>query len=96
MFLSTLAPLLLLPFAVANGVHRLKLKKLPISTNNHPSHEIAYLAEKYGAQSYSQVPLMGAGGAGRRVSCPSNKAGKDLFWTQAESQGGHNVPLSSA
>lgn len=50
--------------------------------------EAAYLAEKYGGVQ-AQVPLMGAGGSGRRV--PQS----DLFRTQEEINGGHNVPLSS-
>ena len=95
MLLSTLTPLLLLPFAAANGLHRLKLNKLP-PTPNHLSYENAYLAEKYAPQSFSQRPFMGAGGAGRRVNCPANNGGQDLYHTQVESQGGHSVPLSSS
>jgi saccharopepsin len=92
----TLAPLLFLPFAAAaDGIHRLKLQKLPPTTNN-PSLESAYLAEKYGLQSTSQVPLMGVGGAGRRISRPSQMDGKELFWTQEAVMGGHGVPLTSA
>jgi hypothetical protein len=94
MLLSALTPLLLVPFAVAGGVHKLKLKKFPLA-NNHPSHETAYLAEKYGSQSLMQVPLMGAGGAGRRMRCPANKDNSDLYWAQTEPLGGHGVPLSS-
>lgn len=77
----------LLPFVAADGLHRLPLKKMP-STASNPSMEAAYLAEKYGGVQ-AQVPLMGAGGSGRRV--PQS----DLFRTQEEINGGHNVPLSS-
>ena len=80
--------LALLPLANAAGVHRLKLKKLPPASNN-PALEGAYLADKYGAS--VQSPLMGAGGAGRRLGRPTSKDGEQLLWTQ----GGHNVPLSS-
>jgi|ERR1700722_5088781 len=90
MLITALAPLLFVPFAAA-GVHRLKLQKLPLTLNN-PSLESAYLAEKYGAPSPSQRPLMGAGGAGRRIAHPEQK---DLFWTQEELKGGHSVPLTS-
>jgi len=72
----------------------LKLHKLPRAANN-PAFETAYLAEKYGAE--SQVPLMGAGGAGRRImpNRPSfNEHGEQMLWTQ-EIQGGHGVPLSN-
>ncbi|KAG9218927.1 hypothetical protein CCMSSC00406_0000959 [Pleurotus cornucopiae] len=77
----------LLPFVAADGLHRLPLKKMP-STASNPSMEAAYLAEKYGGVQ-AQVPLMGAGGSGRRV--PQS----DLFRTQEEINGGHNVPLSN-
>ena len=95
MIFSVLTPLLLLPFASAAGVHKLKLHKLALE-NTNPLLETAYLSEKYGAQ--LQLPLMGAGGSGRqlRVSRPSvNDNGEDLFWTQEMINGGHNVPLSS-
>lgn len=93
MFLSAFATLLLIPFASA-GVHRLKLQKLPSVTPGHQL-ETAYLAEKYGSQvPFQQLPLFGAGGAGRNVQ-PSPK-GDDLFWTQEDLlNGGHSVPLSS-
>jgi saccharopepsin len=99
MIFSVLAPLLLVPLAAADGVHRLKLKKLPPVASN-PAFETAYLAEKYGVQSPSQqLPLMGAGGAGRHVHIgrPGQRGGDDLFWTQEEisNKGGHGVPLSS-
>src|SRR5277367_899765 len=94
MFIRALAPLLALPFVAADGIHKLKLKKLPLSISN-PSLEGAYLAEKYGSQSTPQMPLMGTGGAGRRIDNSGRKGGKDLFWTQEEAFGGHNVPLSS-
>ena len=95
MFLSRLAPLLIIPFVAAEGVHKLKLKKLPPAASN-PALESAYLAEKYGGR--SQVPLMGAGiGRNVRLSRPSVEDGEELFWTQDEFSvdGGHNVPLSS-
>lgn len=94
MFLPAFATLLLLPFASA-GVHKLKLQKLPSVAPGHPL-EIAYLAEKYGSSqvAFQQLPLFGAGGAGRKV-LPSPK-GDDLFWTQEDLlNAGHNVPLSS-
>ena len=94
MFLSRLAPLLIIPFVAAEGVHKLKLKKLQPTAQN-PALETAYLAEKYGG---AQVPLMGAGiGRDVRLSRPSVKDGEQLFWTQDEfaAEGGHTVPLSS-
>lgn len=93
MFLSAFATLLLLPFASA-GVHKLKLQKLPSVTPGHLL-ETAYLAEKYGSQlSYQQLPLFGAGGAGRRVRPGPQE--DDLFWTQEDLlNSGHDVPLSS-
>lgn len=98
MFLSRLAPLLLLiPFVAAEGVHKLKLKKVQPTAQN-PVLETAYLAEKYGG--YSQVPMMGAGGSGRniRLTRPThNENGEELVYTQNEfnADGGHSVPLSS-
>ena len=95
MLLSRLAPLVLLPFAAADGLHKLKLKKLAPASSN-PALESAYLAEKYGGR--SQVPLMGSGiGRNVRLSRPSVQDGEVLFWTQDEFnlEGGHNVPLSS-
>ncbi|CCM01585.1 uncharacterized protein FIBRA_03645 [Fibroporia radiculosa] len=95
--LLKVAPLLLLPFvAAANGVHKLKLQKLPQSLGN-PTLETAYLAEKYGGQ--AQMPLVGAGGLGRNMvlARPVHEDGEDLLWTQEEIlvNGGHNVPLSN-
>lgn len=95
MIFSVLTPLLLLPFATAAGVHKLKLHKIK-HENANPTLEAAYLSEKYGGQ--SQLPMLGAGGSGRqlRMSKPStNEEGEDLFWTQEMINGGHNVPLSS-
>lgn len=96
MIFSTLAPLLLLPLVSAD-VHKLKLKKLPRTTSNH-ALESAYLAEKYGG-SIAQNPLMGSGGAGRnvRLARPGQSGDDELFWTQemANSNSGHNIPLSS-
>jgi len=81
----------LLPFVFAARVHKLKLNKVAPALDN-PQLEAAYLAEKYGAPFQPQVPLMGAGGSGRRVS----KDGDDqLFWTQEQLKGGHGVPLSN-
>ncbi|EIW76137.1 Asp-domain-containing protein [Coniophora puteana RWD-64-598 SS2] len=92
MLLSAIAPLILLPFASA-GVHKLKLQKLPQITPGH-THETTYLSHKYGGQVAQQVPLMGAGGAGRNFR-PSPHD-DDLFWTQEVAvEGGHTVPLSN-
>ncbi|KAH7887707.1 aspartic peptidase domain-containing protein [Phlebopus sp. FC_14] len=94
MLLSAFAStLLLLPFASAS-VHKLKLQKIHQVAPGH-ALETAYLAEKYGLQTpYQQLPLMGAGGAGRSIR-PTPKD-DDLFWTQDELlNGGHNVPLSN-
>jgi saccharopepsin len=87
------AVFLILPFVVADGLHKLKLHKLPPAASN-PALETAYLAEKYGIGT-TQIPIMGAGGAGRRFARPSMKNGEDLFWTQEELTGSHRVPLSS-
>jgi len=89
--------LALIPFAsVAARVHHLKLQKLPPSVAN-PQLESAYLAEKYGApQPESQMPLMGAGGAGRRFDRPSHDGEETLFWTQQQQgDSGHSVPLTN-
>ena len=93
MFLSPLF-LALLPFVAASGGHRLKLQKIPSAASN-PDLESAYLAEKYGALSQAQFPLIGAGGSGRRVQRPSTRNGEQLYWTQDEIKGGHGVPLTS-
>ncbi|RPD67163.1 endopeptidase [Lentinus tigrinus ALCF2SS1-6] len=94
MLLSRLAPLVLLPFVAAEGVHKLKLKKLPPAASN-PALESAYLAEKYGGR--SQVPMGTGIGRNVRLSRPSVQDGEELFWTQDEFtvDGGHNVPLSN-
>ena len=95
MLLSRLAPLVLLPFAAAEGVHKLKLKKLAPAASN-PALESAYLAEKYGG--FAQTPLVGSSiGRNVRLARPTVKDGEELFWTQDEftAEGGHNVPLSS-
>ncbi|KAK2466242.1 hypothetical protein APHAL10511_001884 [Amanita phalloides] len=81
--------LALLPLAGAK-VHKLKLNKLPSVVPN-PQLETAYLAEKYGAQ--LQTPILGAGGAGRHLQFDQN--GEQIYWTQEEIQGGHNVPLNN-
>ncbi len=91
MYLSAFAPLLLLPYAAAAGVHKLKLKKLDNGPIN-PSLESLYLAEKYGYHS-NQMPLLGSGGQGRRLGSPPSD---DLYWTQEVINGGHNVPLTSS
>ncbi|KAG1907147.1 Asp-domain-containing protein [Suillus fuscotomentosus] len=92
MLLSAFATTLcLLPFASA-GVHKLKLNKLPQVSPGH-ALETAYLAEKYGAAPYQQLPLMGAGGAGRHIRPPTGE--DDLFWTQEVINGGHDVPLTN-
>ncbi|KAI0346882.1 aspartic peptidase A1 [Trametopsis cervina] len=86
------ALLLLLPF-VAADVHKVQLKKMPrASSDPSPMLESMYLAQKYGGQ----VPIIGAGGAGRKVL--ARPVDSDLFWTQNEQEqlkGGHNVPLSN-
>lgn len=92
MILSRLAPLALLPFAAAGGVHKLKLKKLPQELPHNPALESAYLAEKYGG---GQTPLFGAGGVGRSVRLSRPGEDDSLYWTQDSLKGGHNVPLSS-
>ncbi|KIY49248.1 Asp-domain-containing protein [Fistulina hepatica ATCC 64428] len=80
----------LLPVAVFADLHRLKLKKLPPADSN-PELEASYLAEKYGGR-VQQMPLMGAGGSGRRLKSAD---GQDLFWTQEMLKGGHDVPLTN-
>lgn len=84
----------LLPLVSAGGIHKLKLHKIP-PTSSNPALESAYLAEKYGASTSQQTPLMGAGGSGRHLGRPASKNGEPLFWTQESINGGHNVPLSS-
>jgi len=90
------SPLLLalLPFVTASRLHKLKLQKLPPAANN-PELESAYLAEKYGAPSQLQMPLLGLGGSGRRIERPTTDGNEQLFWTQEELKGGHSVPLTS-
>jgi len=86
--------LLLVPLVAADGLHRLKLKKIaPVAAD--PAFESQYLAQKYGAISQTQLPIMGVGGAGRRFARPEKSDGKDLFWTQETLKGGHGVPLSN-
>jgi len=92
MFLSSLAISLLPLAAQAAGVHKLKLHKLPKSEDSNPLLESAYLAEKYGGE--NQQALFGAGGAGRRFR-PANPNNEQLFYTQEQLKGGHNVPLSN-
>lgn len=86
--LVKLSVLLLVPLVAAGGVHKLKLKKFAPAAFD-PSLEGQFLAHKYGAPSSQQLPLIGAGGSGRRI--PSLGDSKDLVWAQ----GGHPVPLSS-
>ncbi|KAI0254672.1 Asp-domain-containing protein [Lactifluus subvellereus] len=93
MLLPAITPFLLLPYAAAAGVHRLKLKKFDTAPIN-PSLESAYLAEKYGAQVPAQLPLLGSGGQGRRLD--SRPIDDDLYWTQEDIlSGGHHVPLTN-
>lgn len=99
MIFTSITPLVLglLPFvnAAENGIHRLKLKKIPLTTSN-PTLESAHLAQKYGAHAIGQQPLMGSGGQGRFVDRPAKGVnGEDLFWTQDDLNGGHGVPLTS-
>jgi saccharopepsin len=96
MLFTAIVPLLAaLPFAsAANGVHRMKLKKLPAVAQD-PALEAQFLANKYGSAS-PQLPLAGLGGAGRRVV---PKPDDGLLWTQnpgsVVANGGHGVPLSN-
>ena len=94
MIIVTPILLALLPFVAASRLHKLKLQKLPPAASN-PELEGAYLAEKYGAPSQVQMPLLGLGGYGRRVERPNTDGNEQLFWTQEELKGGHNVPLTS-
>jgi saccharopepsin len=55
--------------------------------------EAAYLAEKYGAPSQTQMPLLGLGGLGRVR--PSAGGNEQLYWTQEQLKGGHGVPLTN-
>ncbi|KAI0320807.1 aspartic peptidase A1 [Amylostereum chailletii] len=91
--LLTAFSLFLLPYVAATGVHKLPLKKLPPVVSN-PALETAYLAQKYGGQVPAQVPLVGAGGTGRRLLADN---GDDLYWTQEQAiaNGGHGVPLTN-
>ncbi|KAJ7498884.1 aspartic peptidase A1 [Mycena latifolia] len=84
----------LLPLVFAARVHKLKLNKVAPVLDN-PELEAAYLAEKYSAPAQPQVPLMGAGGSGRRFDRPSKEGDDQLFWTQEQLKGGHGVPLSN-
>jgi saccharopepsin len=93
MILSTLlTPLLLLPYASASsGVHKMKLKKMPVTTASlMPQAESAYLAQKYGGQSVLNTPAL-------RFARPGTQNGDNLYWTQKEDAlgGGHNVPLTN-
>ncbi|KAK7470604.1 aspartic proteinase precursor [Stygiomarasmius scandens] len=89
MLLRLYALVALLPFVVLADVHKLKLSKLP-PTHSNPELESLHLADKYGGSS-RQSPLLGAGGAGRRF----RQGGDDLYWTQQQINGGHNVPLNN-
>ncbi|EAU84813.1 endopeptidase [Coprinopsis cinerea okayama7 len=84
----------LLPFTVAARVHKLKLHKVAPTASN-PDFEVAYLSQKYGSSASVQLPLMGAGGAARRVARPDSRDGEQLFWTQDDLKNGHKVPLTN-
>ena len=90
--LTTLLPLLVLPFVDATGIHRMPLKKLPRTAAPNSAEEAALLAQKYTGQRY----LAGAGGSGRRLATPPNRD-EDLYWTQevVADGSGHPIPLSS-
>ncbi|KAF5333518.1 hypothetical protein D9611_002462 [Ephemerocybe angulata] len=92
MLLSALALAVLPLSATAAGVHKLKLHKLPKAADSNPILESAYLAEKYGGQ--NQQAILGAGASGRRYR-PSTPANEQMFYTQEQLKGGHNVPLSN-
>lgn len=90
----TAAFLLLLPFVSAE-VQRVKLHKLPQTADNR-IHEVAYLAEKYGAGDQLSMNSLDTQ---IRYSRPTHdEEGKDLFWTQDQEvlNGGHSVPLTSS
>ena len=91
MILSALSLFILPLSATAAGVHKLKLHRLPQADTN-PALESAYLAEKYGGQ---QQLLFGAGGTGRRLRPSNSPSSEQMFYTQEQLKGGHNVPLSS-
>lgn len=90
---TALATIALLPLAAHAGVHRMKLQKLPVQSQDGLS-DVAHLAQKYGGQ----VPLAGFGGAGRKVA--TEEKDNSLYWTQNQqdliNKNGHGVPLSSA
>jgi len=93
LFLPTLA--LFFPLVVAaERVHKLKLHKVEQTASN-PQFEAAYLAQKYAANTFNQLPLMGAGGASRRLANPISQDGEQLFWTQEDLNSGHKVPLTN-
>lgn len=93
MIFTTPLVLGLIPLVSAARIHKLKLQKLPPAASN-PALESAYLAEKYGVPAQPQMPLMGAGGSGRRVNS-GVRNDEQLYWTQQELKGGHGVPLTS-
>lgn len=86
MFSSVLLSLSLSTLAVAGGVHRLKLQKIPPSSPEHVGSlaAVAQLGQKYGLQTPLSNPLV-------------RNAEDDLYWTQVQEggQGGHSVPLTS-
>ncbi|KAJ7023552.1 aspartic peptidase domain-containing protein [Mycena alexandri] len=84
----------LVPFVFAAHVHKLKLTKVAHAVGN-PEVEAAYLATKYGAPFQHQLPLMSAGGSGRRVDLPSDERDAQVFWTQEQLKSGHKVPLTN-
>lgn len=90
MLFNCLLPLLPV-VAAAGSVHKLKLKKEPISLDRFsPLAAAQELAGKYGDS--KQTPLMGSGGYGRNIRTETPNDG--LYHTQ-DGKGTHNVPLSS-
>lgn len=90
MLFTSLLPLIPV-VAAAGGVHKLKLKKEPISLDRFsPLAAAQELAGKY--TDVKQTPLMGSGGYGRNVRTGTPNDG--LYYTQ-DGKGTHNVPLSS-
>ncbi|KIJ43148.1 hypothetical protein M422DRAFT_170318 [Sphaerobolus stellatus SS14] len=90
-FSRAVLSLLLFPFASAvDGVHRMKLEKLPTVPYEDHALAVAHLARKYGAQK----PLAGAAGLGRKFA--SGRHSEDLYWSQSKEDmnGRHSLPLN--